>query len=113
MRYIFVLIFTFLLNCAYPQQNEIKLSPAQIEYIFINNNIELMAEKLNISIADANIVQAKLWDNPQISIGGMNLWSTKSQREEMTFPGSFAKHTQFTAELSQIISVSGDRKSVV
>ena len=68
-----------------------------------------MAEKLNISIADANIVQAKLWDNPQISIGGMNLWSTKSQREEMTFPGSFAKHTQFTAELSQIISVSGRR----
>ncbi|MFT3737131.1 MAG: TolC family protein [Breznakibacter sp.] len=84
----------------------------EIEAEFIRNNLGLMAEKLNVSIADAAVAQAKLWDNPSFSLSGMNLWSTTSQRDTEPIPpmvGSLGKNTQFSAELSQLISLSKKR----
>ena len=93
-------------------QKEISMTSEQIEAVFIEQNLELIAEKMNISLADAAIKQAKLWDNPSISVNDLNFWTPQSKRDGEDIPalfGSFAKNTQFTAELSQIISVSGRR----
>ena len=90
------------------QQQTIKLNSNQIEEMFISQNLELMAEKMNVDIADAQILQAKLWDNPEFSISSVNLWSTKSQREEQDMH-SFPKNTQFSIELSQMIQTANKR----
>lgn len=109
----------FCLNVLYGQKKEIiKLTQSEIERIFLNNNLQLVAEKMNISIADAEIIQAKLWDNPSFSIGGVNLWSTDNQREgesEVIPPlfGSFARNTQFSVELSQLIQTANKRGKLV
>lgn len=73
---------------------------------------------MNIDIADAAIVQAKLWDNPTLSISDVSFWSSKSQREgeEEVIPplfGAFGKNTQFSVELSQLIQTAGKRGKLV
>lgn len=96
----------------------IKLTKGEIETLFLKNNLELIASRFNIDIADAAISQAKLWDNPSLSIGDVNLWSTDSQREgekEVIPPlfGSFARNTQFSIELSQLILTANKRGKLV
>lgn len=116
-RYILGLVFgAFLLRLSAQERTILSLEVSEIETIFMQQNLALIAEKMNISIADAAIVQAKLWDNPSISIEDVNLWSTEEQREEADIPplfGSFAKNTQFSIELSQIIAISGRRSKLV
>ena len=95
-----------------PAQEKLELTPAQIEKIFIQQNLNLIAEKMNIDIADAEIAQAKLWDNPELSIGDINFWSSDHQRDGEDIPGvwgDFAKNTQFSLELSQMI-VTANKK---
>ena len=99
-------------------QNFLRLTPSDIESLFLKQNLKLIAEQMNIDIADAEIVQAKLWDNPNLSVSGINLWSTKSQRDgnpELSSPlfGNFGKHTQFSVELSQLIQTANKRGKLV
>lgn len=100
------------------EKTTIRLSPEKIEALFIEQNLELIAEKMNIDIADATISQAKLWNNPELSISDVNLWSTKNQREgedEVIPPlfGSFAKNTEFSIELSQLIQTANKRGKLI
>jgi cobalt-zinc-cadmium efflux system outer membrane protein len=44
------------------------LSLQDAELSFLKNNFELLAAKYQINEADAAIIQAKLWDNPNLSI---------------------------------------------
>lgn len=116
--------YLFLLCCVLPlgiyaqMPQHLQLSAQEIEAIFLEQNLELIAEKMNIGIADAEIIQAKLWDNPELSISSVNLWSTKNQRdgEDVMIPplfGSFAKNTQFSIELSQLIQTANKRSKLV
>lgn len=94
--------------CPVHSQQILKLKPSQIEAIFLEQNLSIIAERMNINIADAKIAQSKLWDNPELSVSDVNLWSSKSQKEgekEVIPPlfGSFARNTQFSIELSQLI----------
>ena len=100
------------------KQTSLKLTPNQFEALFLKQNLELIASQMDIDIADAAIVQAKLWDNPELSISSVNLWSTDKQREgqaELIPPlfGSFGKNTQFTVELSQLIQTANKRAKLV
>lgn len=94
----------------------LELTAIQIETMFLNQNLELIAEELNVSISDAAITQAKLWNNPTVSINGLNLWSDKAQRAGETIPplfGSFGRNMQFSVELSQLIHLAGQRAKLV
>lgn len=118
-KYFILLTYTFLSLVGYTQQqNVITLTPEEAEAIFLKQNLLLIAEQLNVDIADAAISQAKLWENPELSISSVNLWSTRSQRDgedELIPPlfGSFAKNTQFTAELSQLIQTANKRGKLI
>ncbi|MGL5785983.1 MAG: TolC family protein [Bacteroidales bacterium] len=104
---------------SYAQQLEVvRLTPNEIEQLFLNQNLELIAGSMNISAADAMIAQAKVWDNPSVSISNVNLWSTRNQRDgerEVIPPliGSFAKNTEFSIELSQMITLARKRSKLV
>ena len=97
-------------------ENTYRFTSAEIEAIFLQQNLQLIAERMNISLADAEIVQAKLWKNPTLEISDVNLWSTKSQRDGESFPplfGSFGRNTQFSVELSQLIQTANKRGKLV
>ena len=101
-KYLLFLTSIFILTTASGQeQKTLKLTPEEIESIFLKENLELIAEKMNVSIADAGIVQAKLWDNPNFSISNVNLW------------GSSVKNTEFNLELSQLIQTANKRGKLI
>jgi outer membrane protein, heavy metal efflux system len=74
MSKIIILIFfyCFILNELKAQINTksdtVSLSLKDAENLFLNNNFDLIAAKYQINEADAALIQAKLWDNPNINI---------------------------------------------
>ena len=70
IRYILlVLLFSLKISA----QEKFELSREEAEAIFINNNLLLIAEKLNIESQRAEVIQARLWPNPEFSISEINL----------------------------------------
>ena len=118
-KLVFLLMFiAFSISTKRLLAETLMLTPEEIEAIFLKQNLMLVAQQMNVSIADAEIAQAKLWDNPTLSISDVNLWSSNSQREgesEVVPPifGSFAKNTQFSIELSQLIQTANKRGKLV
>lgn len=84
----------------FAQEQTLKLSLKQTEDLFLKQNLSLIAEQLNVDIADAAIVQAKLWDNPELTIGDVNLWKKGEEK-------------QFSIELSQLIRTANKRQKLV
>lgn len=113
------LLFIFLITntlIGFTQEPQVlRLNREKIETLFLTNNLELIASKYNIDIADATITQAKLWDNPSLSISNLNLWTTKKQRNELSEMAysSFAKNTEFSIELSQLIQTANKRGKLI
>lgn len=96
---------------AFSQESTVKLTLKEVEERFAEQNLELIAQKMNIDISEAQIQQAKLWDNPSLSISSVNLWSTKQQRQEVLMNG-FPKNTQMSIELSQLIQTANKRRKM-
>ena len=90
------------------------LSLQEAEDLFLKQNIELQEGQAELYVAESAIRQAKLLNNPELSIDQVNLWSSKSQREDVTIPpilgSSIGKNTQFSVELGQEIRLGGKRK---
>lgn len=103
-----IVFFLSILGLSAQEQQKVQLSPGQIETLFLRENLQVIAESMNIDMADAEIAQAKLWDNPELSISSVNLWSSKKQREEVEM-NRFPKNTQFSLELSQLIQTANKR----
>jgi len=120
MKKCMVLVLSvFLLHVALAKEPpKLTLTSNDIEALFLKQNLQLIAEHMNIALVDAEIIQAKLWDNPTFSIGEFSAWSTRGQREgerEVVPPvsGSFGRNTQVSMELSQLIQISGKRRKLV
>ena len=100
-------------------QDTLTLSRTQSEAIFLKENLQLLAERLEIEQAEAMVLQAKLWPNPILEIDEVNLWTPKNQRIglEDELPGfgggNFGKHQQFSASLEQLILTAGKRKKLI
>ncbi|WP_296940093.1 TolC family protein [uncultured Dysgonomonas sp.] len=118
-KYLYLLLLIFSgLSLFAQEEKSIKLTAGEVESLFLSNNLQLIATRFDVDIADAAIAQAKLWDNPNLSISDVNLWSTRSQRDgesEVIPPlfGSFAKNTEFSIELSQLIQTANKRGKLV
>lgn len=108
-----VLMLTSFICNMYAQEMQIlRYTPTQIESLFIENNLQLIAQEMNISIADAEIIQAKQWDNPELSIESVNMWASDNQQYEAGLK-PFPKDAQFSIELSQLIKTAGKRGKLV
>ncbi|MBS7256573.1 TolC family protein [Flavobacterium branchiicola] len=91
----------------------IVLSRNQAEALFLEKNISIISEKLNIDIADAQVIQAKLWPNPTLSIGEINLWNNATAQQLPPLWGNFGTTSQVTAELEQLVQTAGKRKKLI
>jgi len=98
-------------------QETIRLSRVECEAIFLRENLSLLAEKLNIPIAEAAVKQAKLWANPTFTFDEVNLWATNRQTDGQEVSpeiwNEFGKNQQFAFEIEQLIYTAGKRKKMV
>lgn len=91
----------------------IVLSRTQAEALFLDKNLSLISEKLNIDIADAQVIQAKLWPNPTLNVGEINLWKNSTVEDLPPMMGNFGRSTQVNVELEQLIQTAGKRKKMI
>lgn len=88
----------------------LKISRKEAETIFLANNLDIIAQKLEISQAEARTLQAKYWPNPTLSISEVNLWRTYDIEEQPALIGNWGKNTQISAEIEQVIQTAGKRR---
>jgi|SRR5690554_223666 len=112
-------LLPFLFSLSVLAQDTLTISREQSEAIFLRENLQLLAEKLQIDQAEAMVLQAKLWPNPTLELDEINLWTTKRQREILAeeLPWSrenaFGKNQQFSVSLEQLILTAGKRKKQI
>lgn len=99
-------------------QQEINLTRQEAEALFLDQNLDLLAEKLEIPKAEAAVLQAKLWPNPTFSVDEVNFWALPGQIEPLDeeLPplfGNFGKHFQFSFGIEQLIQTAGKRKKLM
>ncbi|WP_158275186.1 TolC family protein [Pedobacter sp. HMWF019] len=98
-----MIIALSLCNTGFAQTDTLKISFKQAEKTFLDNNLSLIAQKYNISAAQALVQQAKLWDNPTLATD-QNLYDNTH---------SFFNHSNGNGEvyavISQIIKTAGKR----
>ncbi|MHB1688259.1 MAG: TolC family protein [Ignavibacteriaceae bacterium] len=107
---IFILIIPVLL-CAniisaaqtIAQSDTIGITLFQAEKRFIKNNLQLLAARYNINAAKAAILQAKLWSNPNISIG-QNVYNKNTNRYF-----DFTKTGNTDIQIQQLFLLAGKR----
>jgi len=88
----------------------VSIGRKEAESIFIANNLDLISQKLEISQAEARVVQAKFWPNPKLSISEVNLWRTYDIEQQPALIGNWGKNTQISAEIEQVIQTTGKRR---
>jgi outer membrane protein, heavy metal efflux system len=106
----FILI---LLLCVYSgigqnfRQDTLRLDLPQAEKLFLDSNLQLLAQRYNIDANKALVIQARLWPNPNLSIGHTLYSGTLNQ----WFP--LGRNDETTLGLSQLILLAGKRNKQV
>lgn len=97
-------------------QDTLELSKEECETLFLKNNLLILAEDINLSKAEARVVQANVWPNPNISLEQVNLWKPEKQikGQEIVPPLSndFGRNQQFAVVIEQTILTAGKRKKL-
>jgi len=103
---IFILFIPILLytNILFASQTDtVRISFTQAVRIFSQNNLQLLAARYNIKSAKAAILQAKLWSNPNISIG-QNVYNKSTGRYF-----DFTKTGNTDIQVQQLFLLAGKR----
>lgn len=89
----------------------LRLSLPQIEKIFLEKNLPVLAQKYNVQAAKALIIQAKLWPNPNINISN-GIYNTQNKKffQIADTDTTFAEQA---ITISQLIVLAGKIKKQV
>lgn len=82
-----------------------QMSLQDCENAFQTNNLQLLAEQYNINMADADILQAKIWELPQMN-AQINAYNPEGKK---VFDIGHAKG----AEVTQLIYMGGKKKNEI
>lgn len=113
MRHILFFIFFFQIWASVLAQETLYLSYEEAETIFLQNNLSLISEQLNIESQKAELIQAKVWPNPELSVSEINLWKNPNMNSSPPFFGSFGENQQIALELNQPIPTAGKRRKLI
>lgn len=97
-------------------QDTLVLDLEQAEHLLLKNNLSLLAQQLSIDIAEAEVIQAKVWPNPTLTVDEMNLWATDYQKRtgeaqpSLFGSESFGRYRQVSAQIEQVFETAGKRK---
>ena len=109
-KWIVLILGSFFINLlagAQPHQDTVRLSLPEAEKMFLDSNLQLLAQKYNIDANKALVIQARLWPNPNFSIGHTLYSGTLNK----FFPTGANDET--TVGLSQLILLAGKRNKQV
>lgn len=90
-------------------QDSLRLTLADAESRFLQNNLTLLAEKYNIDIARAMVIQARLYNNPNLALEG-NLYNPQ---EKKFFNWGQQGQGEFAFALNQVIIMAGKRNKQI
>lgn len=110
-KFVSVFFFIFLLTgvslestaqARMPGQDTLKLNLQQSEDLFLKNNLQLIAQRYNIDIASAQVISARLFNNPNVAFTN----------------GIYAKqvpnaYSQQEINISQLITTAGKRNKSI
>lgn len=117
MKRIILFCVSIALGLQLQAQETLKISREEAETMFLQNNLLLISEKLNIESQKAEVIQTRLWPNPEFSISEINLWATNRQTggQEVSPPywGNFGRNKQVAFELNQLVQTAGKRKKLI
>ncbi|MFP7656950.1 TolC family protein [Chryseobacterium proteolyticum] len=88
----------------------LQIGRKEAETLFLANNLDIIAQKLEISQAEARVVQAKFWPNPKLTVNEVNLWRTYDIEQQPALIGNWGRNTQFSAEIEQVIQTARKRR---
>jgi outer membrane protein, heavy metal efflux system len=92
---------------AQPHQDTLRLQLPEAEKMFLDSNLQLLAQRYNIDANQALVIQARLWPNPNFSIGH-TLYSAQLHQ---FFPTGINDET--TMQLNQEILLAGKRNKQI
>ncbi|MFA4868066.1 MAG: TolC family protein [Pedobacter sp.] len=85
-------------------ETKIQLSLSDVEKRFVQNNYQLIAQQYQTDQAYADVITARLFDNPEISYENL-LYNPETKR----FLGTSRAYGQYQASLSQMIKLARNR----
>ena len=112
IKYWLLLIFIIFFNVSRAQvaQDTLRLTVHEAEEMFIKNNIQLLAQKYSIDSAKANIITARLFDNPQFSFAtGFYDPATSKFFDNSSANGG----REVSMQYSQLIKTAGKRNKAI
>ncbi|HXB92421.1 MAG TPA: TolC family protein [Puia sp.] len=104
---LFTVFFFSLSVWAQPPQDTLRLQLPEAEKMFLDSNLQLLAQRYSIDANKALVIQARLWPNPNFSIGHTLYSGTLHQ----FFP--LGANDETTFGLSQTILLAGKRNKQV
>ncbi|HEY6901309.1 MAG TPA: TolC family protein [Puia sp.] len=97
-----------LFTVAQPQVDTLRLPLPAAEKMFLDSNLQLLAQRYNIDASKALVIQARLWPNPNFSIS-----HTLYSGELNKFFPTGRNQDETTVGLSQLILLAGKRNKQV
>ncbi len=102
-RLIFILFIPFVCGVLCAQEPALQLSLKDAEAIFLERNLSLIAERYQVDMAQVQVTQARLFENPVISLE-QNVYNRLNGKYF-----DFGKEGEATAEIEQVIHLAGQR----
>ena len=102
--------FLFLLYCflsAFSAGAQSALTLTQTEDLFQQNNLQLLAEQYNITAAEAQVIQARIWDQPYLNA---EINAINPQQNQVFDAG---RHGQKQIAVQQLFVLGGKRRKEV
>jgi outer membrane protein, heavy metal efflux system len=111
LRKLLVIFFAWYLTItalkAQVKQDTVRLGMAEAEQLFVQKNLLLIADKFNIQISRANMIQAALWNNPSIYLE-QNIYNPANKRYfDYTYTG------ENIVQIQQLFLLAGKRNKRV
>lgn len=103
MRQITFTLFLIFSCSLWAQSNPLKLTMEEAEELFRTHNLLLVAEYYNVDMAQAQVVQAKLFDNPVITLE-QNIYNRLNGKYF-----DFGKEGESGVQIEQAINLAGQR----
>lgn len=104
----FLVVMMFLVPVCLRAQDTIHITLPEAEKQFLQNNLSLLAERYNIDMARAQVIQARLYNNPTLILNG-NLYNP--QRNKILDVSN--KTGQYDIGLQQLIRLAGKRNKEI
>jgi len=99
-----IFVFATSINASLAQNDSLKLNLKQAEVLFLRNNFDLLSSNYQIEQTKAEVITAKLFDNPDLQYE--NLFYNHETKKFLQTSYEFG---QYAGSISQLIKLAGKR----